>query len=72
MPQALTPPLRVALPCPVLPGMIAGGTGITPMYQVAAAILKDPRDVTQLSLIFGNLSEEDILIKQVWLWLAGC
>jgi cytochrome-b5 reductase len=52
--------------------MIAGGTGITPMYQVAAAILKDPRDVTQLSLIFGNLSEEDILIKQVWLWLAGC
>jgi ferredoxin-NADP reductase len=46
-------------------GMIAGGTGITPMYQVAAAILKDPRDRTQLSLIFGNLTEDDILIKQV-------
>lgn len=36
---------------------------MTPMYQVAAAILKDPRDTTQLSLIFGNLTAEDILIK---------
>lgn len=44
-------------------GMIAGGTGITPMYQVAAAILKDPKDSTQLSLLFGNLSESDILIR---------
>jgi cytochrome-b5 reductase len=44
--------------------MIAGGTGITPMYQVAAAILKDPRDKTQLSLLFGNLTADDILMKQ--------
>jgi cytochrome-b5 reductase len=44
--------------------MIAGGTGITPMYQVAAAILKDPKDRTQLSLLFGNLTADDILIKQ--------
>lgn len=36
--------------------MIAGGTGVTPMYQVAAAILKDPKDRTQVSLIFGNLT----------------
>lgn len=48
----------------VAAGMIAGGTGITPMYQVAAAILKDPRDSTQLSLLFGNISAEDILIQQ--------
>lgn len=34
------------------------------MYQVAAAILKDPKDTTSLSLLFGNLTEEDILIKQ--------
>lgn len=44
--------------------MIAGGTGITPMYQVAHAILKDPRDRTDISLIFGNISEEDILIPE--------
>jgi cytochrome-b5 reductase len=44
--------------------MIAGGTGITPMYQVAAAILKDPKDKTQISLLFGNLTAEDILIRQ--------
>eukprot|EP00879_Flechtneria_rotunda_P026159 GHRR01027872.1.p1 GENE.GHRR01027872.1~~GHRR01027872.1.p1 ORF type:complete len:125 (-),score=34.75 GHRR01027872.1:457-831(-) len=43
--------------------MIAGGTGITPMYQVAAAILKDPKDTTKLSLIFGNLTADDVLIK---------
>eukprot|EP00882_Tetradesmus_deserticola_P016459 GHRQ01017583.1.p1 GENE.GHRQ01017583.1~~GHRQ01017583.1.p1 ORF type:complete len:249 (+),score=84.23 GHRQ01017583.1:339-1085(+) len=45
-------------------GMIAGGTGVTPMYQVAAAILKDPHDTTRISLLFGNLTADDILIKQ--------
>jgi cytochrome-b5 reductase len=45
-------------------GMIAGGTGVTPMYQVAAAILKDPQDTTRISLLFGNLTADDILIKQ--------
>lgn len=44
-------------------GMIAGGTGITPMYQVAHAILKDPKDTTAISLVFGNLTADDILIK---------
>ncbi len=44
--------------------MLAGGTGVTPMYQVAVAILKDPKDTTLLSLIFANVSEDDILIRQ--------
>lgn len=44
--------------------MIAGGTGITPMYQVAAALLKDPRDRTVLSLVYGSLTQEDILLRQ--------
>ncbi|KAK9835387.1 hypothetical protein WJX81_006728 [Elliptochloris bilobata] len=43
-------------------GMIAGGTGITPMYQVAAAILKNPADRTEVSLIFGNVTVDDVLI----------
>ncbi|MCJ1309793.1 NADH-cytochrome b5 reductase [Agyrium rufum] len=44
--------------------MIAGGTGITPMYQVARAIFKNPEDKTKVTLVFGNLTEEDILLKR--------
>jgi len=46
-------------------GMVAGGTGITPMLQIAAAILKDPRDSTTIHLLFANQSEEDILVKEM-------
>lgn len=33
------------------------------MYQVARAIFKNPEDKTKVTLIFGNISEEDILLK---------
>ena len=49
--------------------MIAGGSGITPMYQVAQAILRDPHDATNISLIYANVAEEDILLRKefdVW------
>jgi len=45
-------------------GMIAGGTGITPMLQVIRAIVKNPEDKTQVSLIFANVAEGDILLKE--------
>lgn len=45
-------------------GMVAGGTGITPMLQVIRAILKDPEDYTELWLMFGNQTEEDILLRR--------
>mmetsp|Transcript_4775 Transcript_4775/g.8799 ORF Transcript_4775/g.8799 Transcript_4775/m.8799 type:complete len:294 (-) Transcript_4775:213-1094(-) len=45
-------------------GMIAGGTGLTPMWQVFQAILKDPNDKTKISLIFANVTEADILLKK--------
>ncbi|PSC68419.1 NADH-cytochrome b5 reductase 1 [Micractinium conductrix] len=45
-------------------GMIAGGSGITPMYQVAQEILRDPNDTTSLSLIYANVNEDDILLRQ--------
>ncbi|XP_054225101.1 NADH-cytochrome b5 reductase 2 isoform X7 [Homo sapiens] len=35
-------------------GMIAGGTGITPMLQLIRHITKDPSDRTRMSLIFAN------------------
>lgn len=44
-------------------GMVAGGTGISPMYQIIKAIASDPTDKTKVSLIYGNQSEEDILLK---------
>ena len=44
--------------------MIAGGTGITPMLQIIRAILKNLSDVTQISLIFANVNEEDILLRE--------
>ncbi|CAI5464776.1 unnamed protein product [Closterium sp. Yama58-4] len=43
-------------------GMVAGGTGITPMLQVIDAILSNPNDHTQVSLVFANTSPADILL----------
>ncbi len=45
-------------------GMVAGGTGITPMLQVIEEVLRNPADKTKLSLIFGNVTAEDILLKE--------
>ena len=44
-------------------GMVAGGTGIAPMLQVIEEVLRNPADKTQLSLVFGNVTQEDILLK---------
>ena len=40
--------------------MIAGGSGLTPMYQILKSALKDPEDVTKISLIYANVEEDDI------------
>ena len=47
-------------------GMIAGGTGITPMLQITRAILRGRKsgDKTQVDLIFANVNEEDILLRE--------
>ncbi|GAB5585826.1 NADH-cytochrome b5 reductase [Umbelopsis nana] len=45
-------------------GMIAGGTGITPMLQIIRAVLRNPSDTTKINLIFANVNEEDILLKK--------
>nr|XP_003224227.1 PREDICTED: NADH-cytochrome b5 reductase 2 isoform X2 [Anolis carolinensis] len=44
-------------------GMIAGGTGITPMLQLIRHITKDPSDKTKCSLLFANQTEQDILLR---------
>ena len=45
-------------------GMVAGGTGITPMLQIIRAIQRDPTDTTEVWLIFANQTEEDILLRK--------
>ncbi|KAI9799942.1 MAG: NADH-cytochrome b5 reductase [Sarcosagium campestre] len=49
-------------------GMIAGGTGITPMLQIIRAIIRGRPsnggvDTTEIDLIFANVNVEDILLK---------
>lgn len=46
-------------------GMIAGGTGITPMYQLIRHVLSTRRgtDSTNLSLLFGSQHPGDILLR---------
>jgi cytochrome-b5 reductase len=45
-------------------GMLAGGTGITPMLQIIRAILKNPEDHTKVTLIYANVTTDDILLKE--------
>ena len=41
-----------------------GGTGITPMLQVIRAIMKDPKNLTEIWLIFANQTEQDIFLRE--------
>ncbi|KAJ5152804.1 NADH-cytochrome b5 reductase 1 [Penicillium canariense] len=45
-------------------GMVAGGTGITPMYQLIRAICENDADTTQISLVYASHSEADILLRE--------
>lgn len=47
-------------------GMIAGGTGITPMLQVIRAVIRGRAagDKTEIDLLFANVNVEDILLKE--------
>ncbi|KAM0278770.1 hypothetical protein ACHAQH_004961 [Verticillium albo-atrum] len=45
-------------------GMVAGGTGITPMFQLVRAVCEDDRDTTEISLVYANRSEGDILLRK--------
>ena len=46
-------------------GMVAGGTGITPMLQVIQKLLADPRDTTEIRLLYANNTHDDILLKNM-------
>ena len=44
--------------------LFAGGTGITPAYQIIKQVLKNPNDKTQLRLLYANQTPDDILLKE--------
>lgn len=43
--------------------MVCGGSGITPIFQVLRAVMKDTEDQTECLLLDGNRAEEDILCR---------
>jgi len=70
--------IKIQGPFPTLPyeknmkkriGMIAGGSGITPMIQILENILSTEDDDTEVTLIYGNITDEDIMLweaLEVW------
>lgn len=45
-------------------GMIAGGTGLAPMYQLILESLNTAGDDTKITLLYANKSGADILLKE--------
>uniref|UniRef100_A0AAF5D4X0 NADH-cytochrome b5 reductase n=1 Tax=Strongyloides stercoralis TaxID=6248 RepID=A0AAF5D4X0_STRER len=45
-------------------GLIGGGSGITPLYQIIKSVLKNPNDMTKMYLLYANQSENDILLRE--------
>ncbi|KAJ7602943.1 hypothetical protein B0H17DRAFT_108712 [Mycena rosella] len=44
--------------------MICGGSGVTPIYQVFRAVMRDPHDPTTCIVLDGNRLEEDVLCRE--------
>ena len=43
--------------------LLGGGTGVAPMLQLIVAVLADEKDETELSFIYANKTEDDVLLK---------
>lgn len=46
-------------------GMMAGGSGVTPMLQIVKYAMSCPSDTTTFSLIYANKTEDDILVRDL-------
>ena len=44
--------------------LMAGGTGITPCYQIIKSILRDKTDTTKVSLLYANQTPDDVLLRE--------
>jgi len=45
-------------------GMVAGGTGLTPMLQVVDEIFSNESDKTNVILLTANVSSKDVLLRE--------
>lgn len=45
-------------------GLIGGGSGITPLWQLVQAVTRNKDDKTKVTLIYANNTEEDILLRE--------
>ncbi|ROT38703.1 nitrate reductase [Sodiomyces alkalinus F11] len=43
--------------------MVCAGSGVTPIFQVLRAVMRDPDDATRCLVLDGNRAEEDILCR---------
>ena len=43
---------------------MAGGSGITPVLQILNEVVTVPEDLTKVSLLYANETENDILLKE--------
>ncbi|RDW68154.1 NADH-cytochrome b5 reductase-1 [Coleophoma cylindrospora] len=43
--------------------LVAGGAGITPMYQLIQGIFNDPKETTKVTLVHGINSDEDAIFR---------
>ncbi|KAJ6575497.1 ferredoxin reductase-like protein, partial [Mycena capillaripes] len=44
--------------------LIGGGSGITPLYQIISHALSSPFNTTKFKLLYSNVTEEDILMRE--------
>ena len=44
--------------------LIAGGAGITPIYQLTQGILNNADDKTRITLVWGVNNDEDVFLKE--------
>lgn len=44
--------------------LLAGGSGITPMWQLINTIASDKSDKTKVTLVYSNKTEQDILLRE--------
>ncbi|CAJ0961402.1 unnamed protein product, partial [Mesorhabditis belari] len=45
-------------------GLVAGGSGITPMLQTIHHIINDLEDLTHVCLVFANSTDEDLFLQE--------
>lgn len=45
-------------------GLVAGGTGITPLLSIVMAVMTNPSDQTAIKLLYAASSEQDIMFEE--------